>query len=101
MAERGSERLLRQSNLIEKEQLAKIVELSERYGKILDWCWFGQPGIDGFCGTVRVDLDSAGRIVQELLTIDHPRIIVKGFPHGIPVPDEVLLDIGTHAGGFR
>lgn len=101
MAERGSERLLRQSNLIDKEQMAKIVELSERHGKILDWCWLGQPCIDGFCGTVRVDLDVVGRVVQEFLTLEHPRIIVKGFPHGMPEPDEVLLDIGTHIGGPR
>jgi len=94
-ATRGSELLFKKSNLVDIEQLSKIYDISEEYGKILDWCWFGQPGIDGFCGTVRVDLNQAGRLVQDLLLVDEPRMIFKGFPYGIPAPDELMLEIST------
>lgn len=95
MEKRGSAKLFKGPNFINKKQMAKIVDVSEQYGKILDWCWFGQPGIDGFCGTIRVDRDMAGRLIQDLLSNDEIRIIIKGFPYGIPVPDEVMLEIGT------
>lgn len=102
MAERGSEKLFNKRNVFDKEQLLKVVEVSEAHGRILDWCWYGQPGIDGFCARVRVDRGVAARLVKELLEIDEPRIIFKGFPEGIPDPTDVLFELGTgmnRAGG--
>ena len=97
---RGSDRLINKAPLIEEGQRRQLIEVSEKFGKILDWCWYGQPGIDGFCGRIRVDRQQVGGLVEQLLEVESPRIIFKGFPEGIPDPTEVLIDIGTQTEGF-
>ena len=61
--------------------------------QIVDWCQFGQPGIDGACGRFQVDLPLAGSVIQRLLEIPGMRCKLDVFPLGTPFPDVISIDM--------
>ena len=94
MSERaGSEQLLEAPMKIDEAQLGKIVERSEKFGKVVDWCQYGQPAIDEVCGTIRVRPGRVGRLIDELLELHEVRINLDVFPLGKPGIDQVLVNV--------
>ena len=83
---------------IDKAVLEKVEATISTHGKILDWCQYGQPYPDRFCGRVEVKPAAAGRLIDDLLRIDFPRINLDVFPLGIPAIDRVV--VGFRSGSF-
>lgn len=100
--ERGSEVLKRLTGgpqAFDKTALQRIAKLIDRDDvKILDWWIYGQPAIDRVRGAFRCDPKRAASIVEKLVA-DEARWNIRLFPYGIPVPDEVLVQIEHGVGG--
>lgn len=92
----GSAQLLAAKTTIDPDRLGALVELSEKHGRLLDWCQYGQPGIDQFCGTIRVKPGRVGRLVEALLDLHEIRINLDVFPLGKPGIDQVMVNFRNH-----
>jgi hypothetical protein len=73
--------------------------------KLLDWCQYGQPAIDGICGTFEVPrLEAVGPLVTDLVRL-HPRfrLGIDVFPYGIPVLDRIQVNFrgGLQRAGLK
>lgn len=94
--ERGSDKLLESlagsgGTEFSKDQLRRLIELTRESGaKIIDWWELGQPGPEWVGGAAVVDRGQVGRLVEELLAAG-PRIVLDGFPFGIPDPRELIV----------
>lgn len=95
--QRGSERLLEQigsgGHTFSADELRQVIGVFRKHnGRFIDWCQYGQPGIDGVCGRVIVGPKVAGQVLTDLLaTRDIFRWRVGVFPKGIPALDHVLV----------
>ena len=89
----GSEQLLQAADKIDEARLGELVERGEKFGKIVDWCQYGQPAIDEFCGTIRVKPGRVGRLIDQLLDLHEIRINLDVFPLGKPGIDQVLVNV--------
>lgn len=98
MTDRGSDKLFETHATIDKATLSKLVAIGAEYGEIKDWCQYGQPAIDRVCGKILVNPKLVGKLVTELVSLDHPRIGCDVFPLGKPGIDGVLvqLEAGLH-----
>jgi hypothetical protein len=74
----------------------------QRDSRIIDWCQYGQPDPDGFCGTVSVPLRLAPGVIGDLLAIRNlSNWRVGVFPKGTPIPDlaHITVNAGRVSGG--
>lgn len=96
-ANRGSARILERlgrSDTISEETLKGIIDVARRHDvEILDWCQFGQPGIDGVCGRFQVEPKVAGQVVQGFLDVAGWRCKIDVFPLGITDPTAINVNI--------
>ncbi|MEM9215903.1 MAG: hypothetical protein AAGD25_16360 [Cyanobacteria bacterium P01_F01_bin.150] len=94
---RGSERILErigQPDVISDETLKGIINVAREFDvEILDWCQYGQSGIDGVCGKFQVMPDRAGSFIQELISIPNWACRLDIFPLGITDPNAINVDI--------
>jgi hypothetical protein len=88
--QRGSERMLRERELPEK-QIQQLLSLSQRNARLVYWFPKGQPVPDAVYGAVIVPPDRAGRLIDRYLKIEGLGLRLDVFPLGIPVPEEVLI----------
>ncbi len=89
-AQRGSEKMLRERGLPEKE-LQRLMQLSQRQGRLVYWFPKGQPVPDAVYGAVIVPPDKAGRVIDRYLKLEGLGLRLDVFPLGTPVPEEVLI----------
>ena len=93
---RGSDKLLESligtgGTELSKQQLRKMIELTRGSGaKIIDWWELGQPAPEWVGGAAVIDRGQVGRLVEGLLAAG-PRIVLDGFPFGIPDPRELIV----------
>jgi hypothetical protein len=94
---RGSERILERlgkADTISDATLKGILEVARRHDvEILDWCQFGQPGIDGVCGRFQVAPKVAGAVVQDFLDLAGWRCKIDVFPVGITDPEAININL--------
>src|SRR5262249_43053943 len=92
---RGSDKmmqdLLGMKPVLDTAELRKLVAAVTRHGKVIDWCQYGQPGIDGVCGNVLVGPKAAGGLMVDLFSLEHIRPHLDVFPYGIPVIEQLLI----------
>jgi hypothetical protein len=98
---RGSEKLLQRLGgagmTISKEELGKILDIAKKHKvKIPRWCQYGQPAVDGICGTFELG-GRVGNLIDDLLQLNVVQR-VHVFPYGIPVPDVFRVDIQAGLG---
>jgi hypothetical protein len=98
--ERGSAELLKQRPIHEQDLKALLGTLHEHDAKILHWFPKGIPAPEVLYGAVRVQRESIGKIVDQLITTEGLRLRLDVFPYGIPYPDEVIVNFETHQGTF-
>jgi hypothetical protein len=105
-AERGSEKLLASlgtgGHTLSVEDLRQVIGVFRKHRvTVVDWCQYGQPAVDGACGTVVAKPGVAGSLLADLLALGHAtswRTWV--FPYGIPVLDRVVIRLrGGRSGG--
>jgi hypothetical protein len=98
---RGSEKLLERLGgkgmTYSAETLGQVLAVAKKHEvQIKDWCQFGQPAVDGVCGTFDVRTDLAANVLTELLKLDSAiRLRFDVFPLGMPAIDFVRLRIGA------
>jgi len=94
---RGSSRVLERigkPDLVSEASVKSVLEIAHEYDvEILDWCQFGQPGIDGVCGRFQVEPKVAGRVIQDLLDIRGWACKLDVFPLGITDPTAINIDL--------
>lgn len=94
---RGSARVLERlgiPDVIAEESLKGIIEVARRHDvEILDWCQFGQPGIDGVCGTFQVQPQQAGALIDELLKQPGWACKLEVFPLGMTDPTAIQVGL--------
>lgn len=105
--ERGSEKLMAGigtgGHTFSVEELRQVIGVFRKHRvRVIDWCQYGQPAVDGACGTVVARPGVAGSVLSDLLTLNHAtswRTWV--FPYGIPVLDRVVIRVqaGVMGGG--
>jgi hypothetical protein len=102
----GSEELLKAlkgSNTFEGHKLSKdhVLELvsiiRKTNAKLVDWCQYGQPAVDGVCGAVHVMPDQLGGLIEALAGKPHLWRWGGVFPLGIPFPDRYAFRFGIGA----
>src|ERR1700694_3996091 len=87
--ERGSDKWMQDHGamMLSSKDLGDLKALAGTHkAKMLSWCQYGQPGVDGVCGTFEVTrLDGLGPLVLDLAGF-HPRfrLGIDLFPYGIP-----------------
>lgn len=84
-----------QGHTLTKEHVVDFVtSLKKNNAKIVDWCQYGQPAVDGVCGTVHVLPGQLGGLIGALAA--RPGAWKWGgvFPIGIPFPDRFALKFG-------
>lgn len=105
-AERGSEKLLaglgHGGHTLSIEDLRQVIGVFRKHRvSVVDWCQYGQPAVDGACGTIVARPGVAGSLLADLLALSRAtswRTWV--FPYGIPVLDRVVIRLrGGRAGG--
>ena len=100
MDKSGSEKLLAElgeARTFQKRDLARILEVREIAGaKLIDICRFGQPGIDGICGRLRVDLSASPKVFERFVNLADLGVLFEAFPYGKPAPE--AFDIRFSAG---
>ena len=95
---RGSTKLW--ADLFEKEpptdeELSRAIAAAGESFRVLRWWKYGQPAVDRVTATIDVGLDDAGGTIAGILGV-HGRgvqVTVHAFPHGIPTPDGVRIDL--------
>ena len=97
-AERGSERLLRERGLPEK-QLSQLLQLSQRQARLVYWFPRGQPLPDSILGAAVAPANKAGAYIDRLYKIQGLQLRLDVFPYGIPVPEELLIRFEQGFGG--
>lgn len=101
LPQRGSEMLLQRlgssGKTYSKKDLRQVLGVAKKYQvKLVNWCQFGQPAIDGVCGTFEARPELAGRILEDLLKLSSVlRFRICVFPLGIPAVDMVRLKFGA------
>lgn len=103
---RGSAKLIGRGvyepEVFTKKHLSRFINISRNKGvKLVDWCVFGTPAIDGVCGRYQVDPTVALTVIKELVNIKDIRIRFDYFPYGVPYPPDgafVSFRAGTVAG---
>ncbi len=100
---RGSEKLLDrlgQPDLIPESALRSVIDIAREFDvEILDWCQYGQPGIDSMCGKFQVAPELAGTLIQRFLNIEGMACRLDVFPLGIT--DPLAINIDMTAGQMR
>ena len=93
----GSEKILArigEPDVISDDTLNSIIKVARRFdAEILDWCQYGQPGVDGVCGKFQVEPKSAGSLIQGWLDIPGWRCRLDVFPLGITDPTAINIDV--------
>ena len=88
------EELLGHRTVIDKDELRSLLTAIDQQGvRIVDWCQYGQPGIDGVCGKIEVAPKGAGDLVRDLFRFKRIRPELEVFPYGIPVIDRLLIEL--------
>jgi hypothetical protein len=96
MATRGSAKLLQEKAIPKKEleQLWKLLDEDDQV-EVLSWEPRGNPAVTRISGTVRVQPEAAGALLDRLLKLPGgPLGKVHVFPLGISEPPEVLFRFG-------
>ncbi len=102
-AVRGSEMLsdemFGKPSEISKASLKQILKVTRASGVNLHGWWtYGKPAIDVVTGVIHVKPDIAGKIFQELATIEKLPLKVEGFPLGIINPELIEIRFSTPGG---
>ncbi|MGH9406054.1 MAG: hypothetical protein ACRD3D_09510 [Terriglobia bacterium] len=64
--------------------------------KLLRWYWKGQPPNPyEFYGSIEIQVENAGRVVQSILNSRANLSTVVIFPYGIPVVDRVIVNLSN------
>ena len=82
---RGSSKVLQTKGaLLSKKSLESLRKTASPTGvRIIDWCIYGQPAPDGFCGRLRVNPRSIKSVLAELIAnkdIREYKILINGQP---------------------
>ena len=96
--ERGSERLLRERGLPER-QLSQLMQLSRRNARLVYWFPKGQPVPDAVLGAAVIPAGKAGAFIDKLYKLEGLQLRLDVFPYGIPVPEELLIRFEQGFGG--
>lgn len=98
MAARGSSKLMRNQALSKKDvdRLLKVLEADDS-ATLVQWLHRGTPNPDFFSGMVKAKPDTAGDLIGKILGLKSPHLKLEVFPLGLPVPDEVLIQL-EHGG---
>jgi hypothetical protein len=99
MPERGSERMLKQRTISEKEleRLWKLID-DQKEVRLVHWWLKGQPAFDEIYGTVRMPPAAAGSFIGALLEFDALRLRFDVFPYGVIAIDEIAVSFEQAAG---
>ena len=99
MAERGSEKLLRQlfggEGPVTHESLAESVKAAQAEFKFKRWWVLGQPVVDRITAVFEVKPEQLGTTVEQIASAhgQHTSIGCEVFPLGIPRPDVMQLRV--------
>jgi hypothetical protein len=98
MAARGSSKLVRDQALTKKDvdRLLKVLDADDS-AALVHWWLKGTPNPEWVTGIVKAKHDAAGELIGKILGLKSPHLKLEVFPLGIPVPDEVLIQI-EHGG---
>ena len=89
-AMRGSEQLLRERGLPEK-QLRELIQISQRNARLVYWFPKGQPIPDSILGAVLVPAGKAGAYIDRVHKLEGLQLRLDVFPLGIPIPHDILV----------
>jgi len=96
MADRGSNKLMAAREFSE-DDLSLFSSLAEEDGiRLVDWRQFGRPAVEGLGGAFHVQPETAGAIVDRLISsglVGHLRV----FPRGVPAVQLVEIEFGSSA----
>ncbi len=94
-----SEEMFGKPSEVSKESLKQLINVTRAGGvSLLGWWTYGKPAIDIVNGVIHAKPDVAGKVIQELLTIDKLRLKVEGFPLGIINPELIEIRFSTPRG---
>jgi len=98
MAARGSSKLVRDQALSKKDvdRMLKVIDADDS-AILVHWLNKGTPDPDFVTGVVKAKPDTAGDLIGKILGLKSPHLKIEVFPLGLPVPDEVLIQL-EHGG---
>jgi hypothetical protein len=85
---------------INKDALRHLITAAEAGGwKLVDWERFGTPAIDRVVAGIEGPSKAAGAMVDHLIGLSGARARIRDiFPKGIPVIDQVRIEVELQAG---
>ena len=94
-----SEEMFGKPSEVSKQSLKQLLNVTRASGVSLHGWWtHGKPAIDIVNGVIHAKPDMAGKIIQELLTIDRLPLKVEGFPLGTINPELIEIRFSTPGG---
>lgn len=94
-----SEEMFGKSSEVSKQALKQLIGVTRASGVNLHGWWtHGKPAIDVITGVIHAKPDMAGKIIQELLTINKLPLKVEGFPLGTINPELIEIRFSTPGG---
>lgn len=94
-----SEEMFGKPSGVSKKALKQLLTVTRASGVNLHGWWtHGKPAIDVITGVIHAKPNAAGKIIQELLTINELPLKVEGFPLGTINPELIEIRFSTPGG---
>lgn len=94
-----SEEMFGKPSEVSKKALKQLLTVTRASGVNLHGWWtHGKPAIDVITGVIHAKPNAAGKIIQDLLTINELPLRVTGFPLGTINPELIEIRFSTPGG---
>jgi hypothetical protein len=98
-SEEMSEEMFGRPSEVSKAALKQLLNVTRaKEVSLLGWWTHGKPAIDIINGVIHAKPNVAGKIIQDLLTIDKLPLKVEGFPLGTINPELIEIRFSTPGG---